>query len=138
MCCCGSKPACFRPLPTSAFDRRRAQLRHAVADDVDHDAARDLARAGHAVGEHGQAGFAVDENRVLIVGPHHTRMRQAGDIERRPGGHQDAVAAVAAVAKNRRDRRDRLEYAVLLIGGEFTLRRASRRDDQGRHRIAAS
>jgi hypothetical protein len=65
-------------------------------------------------------------------------MRQAGDIERRSGGHQDDVVAVAAVSNGCRKRRERLEYAVMLIGGEFTLRRASRRDDEGHGRRLAA
>ena len=83
ICCCSSSAACVRPLATSTFEssRPRAQLgQHAVADDVDRDAARDLARvvAAHAVGEHGDARVAVDEDRVLVVRAHHPRMGQAG------------------------------------------------------------
>ena len=68
-----------------------AQLRqHAVADDVDRDAARDLAGvvAAHAVGEHRDAGVGVDEDRVLVVRADHPRVGQDGAIERRAFGHR--------------------------------------------------
>src|SRR5512143_1645904 len=55
-----------------------------LADDVHRDAARHLAGVvpAHAVGQYGEAGVAVDEDRVLVVRTHHSRMREDGAIER--------------------------------------------------------
>ena len=93
-------------------------LQHAVADDVDGDAAGDFARAvsAHAVGEHREPGFAVDEDRVLVVRAHHAGMRQAGHVERRPGAHAGFL-----------QRETGLEARSKSIGRECTLRHGARR-----------
>ena len=56
---------------------------HAAADDVDRDAAGDLAGvvAAHAVGEHRDAGRGIDENGILVVGADHPLVGQHGAIE---------------------------------------------------------
>ena len=72
----------------------RAELRHhAVAHDVDRNAARHLAGvvAAHAVGQHGDPRVAVDEDRIFVVRADHPRMGQARDIQ--GGGFTHAEGA---------------------------------------------
>ena len=56
---------------------------HAVGHDVDRDTAGNLAGAvaAHAISQHRDACHTVDEDGILVVGPNHARVRQAGDIE---------------------------------------------------------
>ena len=80
---------------------------HPIRDDVDGDAARDLAGvvAAHAVGEHGDASRAVDVDGVLVVRAHHAWVRQAGDVERGAcpcGGQRKGRLAGPRVQRARR------------------------------------